>query len=158
MRFVCIFLLFLSDNIDEGNDMKEYSTRAKTTILDIFKNNPNSQLSAAQVYEMLSKDGSVINLATVYRNLDRMCEEKVIIKFKAIDNSGFLYKYAQTTEGLHCFEHLHLQCKKCGKMIHLDCDFMKEISGHLLKHHDFMVACEGSVIMGLCKDCRDERE
>lgn len=133
--------------------MKEYSTRAKADILEFFKENPMMQVSASEVFAGLEKKGSRLNLATVYRNLDRMTEEKVLIRYKSVDNSSSTYQYAETEEGHGCYNHLHLKCKKCGQIVHLECDFMKEISGHLMEHHGFAVSCEGSVIMGLCKEC-----
>lgn len=137
--------------------MKEYSTRAKSDILEYFKSNPQLQISAQKVYENLEKNGSHLNLATVYRNLDRMSEEKILIRYKSMDNSGTLYRYAESVSGHDCYDHLHLQCRRCGKLVHLECDFMNEISGHLKQHHGFTVECEGSVIMGLCENCAKER-
>lgn len=51
--------------------------------------------------------------------------------------------------GHHCEEHLHLQCVKCGKIIHLECEFMDEISEHILKDHG--LNCSAKI--QFCMEC-----
>ena len=62
------------------------------------------------------------------------------------------------TEGRHCAEHLHLKCVRCGKIIHMDCDFMDEVREHLMRGHGFALQCEGTVLYGYCEACRKEKE
>ena len=129
-----------------------YSTRAKAKIMEFLKEHKDVRFSANDVYNDLVRQGEEINPATVYRNLDKLSEDGSLIRTKSVDSNFMIYQYAG--EDHACHDHLHLQCTKCGKIIHLECEFMKEISGHLLGHHGFSVECEGSVIMGLCEDCR----
>ena len=60
--------------------------------------------------------------------------------------------------GHHCEEHLHLQCVKCGKIIHLECEFMDEISEHILKDHGFELQCKNSILYGMCSACQEKEE
>ena len=136
--------------------MKEYTTKTKLRLLELLQANRERQMAAAEVYEQLSAEDPKLNLTTVYRNLDRMTVDGVLMKYKARDGRGSVYQFVGDDHD--CHHHLHLQCYKCGRMIHLDCHFMKEITEHLLEHHDFLVECEGSVIMGLCSDCRKKHE
>ncbi len=136
--------------------MKEYTTKTKVRLLELLKKNSDRQMAAGEVYEQLSEEDPKLNLTTVYRNLDRMTADGVLMKYKALDGKGHVYQFVDS--GHDCHHHLHLQCCRCGRMIHLDCHFMKEITEHLLQYHDFLVECEGSVIMGLCSECRKEKE
>ena len=36
----------------------------------------------------------------------------------------------------------------------LECGFMEEIVRHLYEHHRFALECAGSVLMGVCAECR----
>ena len=56
-------------------------------------------------------------------------------------------------DGHHCEQHLHLQCTKCGRIFHLECDFMGEIATHIQREHGFYIECKKSIIYGICKDC-----
>ena len=50
-------------------------------------------------------------------------------------------------------EHLHLKCTRCGRLFHLDCDFMDELRQHLLEEHGFLLQCSGDLLHGLCQEC-----
>ena len=65
-----------------------------------------------------------------------------------------LYQFAEPAR--NCDSHLHLQCVKCGKVIHLDCHFMDEINEHIEEHHGFSIICKGSILYGTCEKCRNE--
>jgi len=130
---------------------KEYVTKPRTLMMEYLKANQDKRISAAEVHSYLLENDRSVNLATVYRNLDKLTEDGNLIKFKMVDNNCCLYQYVDKSH--NCHEHLHLQCKNCGKIIHLECDFMKEIAGHVSMHHGFNIECEGSVIVGMCAEC-----
>ena len=46
------------------------------------------------------------------------------------------------------------ECVKCGKILHLDCEFMKEISEHIQKDHGFSLQCKNSILYGICRECQ----
>ena len=54
--------------------------------------------------------------------------------------------------------HLHLKCVKCGKIIHLECHFMEEISHHIEESHGFTLQCKNSILYGVCKECKGSGE
>ncbi len=130
---------------------KIYSTKTKAIIMDFLEAHKDSRFSANDIYADLIRKGEDINLATVYRNLEKLTEDGSLIKAKSVDANASFYQYAGKSHS--CHNHLHLQCKKCGRIVHLECGFMEEISSHLLSHHGFSVECEGSVIMGICDRC-----
>lgn len=134
--------------------MKDYRCQYKSWILEYFEANPDDMISASLLLKKMREDGMAINQATVYRNLDRL-EQNGQIRGHRINEKGEKY-YQYMEPGHDCTHHLHLYCRKCGKVIHLDCDFMKEIQEHLQADHGFTLDCGDSVLVGLCKDCRKE--
>ena len=56
-------------------------------------------------------------------------------------------------QGQQCERHLHLKCVRCGRIIHLDCTFMDEISNHILNDHGFVLQCRNSILYGTCRAC-----
>lgn len=133
---------------------KIYTTKTRNLIIDFFTENKDKRVSAATVFEQLQKKQVQINLATIYRNLDRLTEEGVLIKNKSVQDDCSLYQYVEPHK--NCHEHLHLQCKGCGKVMHMECDFMKEIAGHLREEHGFLLDCKASALIGICNTCRDK--
>ena len=131
---------------------REYVTKPRLLIADILRENRNKCFTAADVYALLEKREEGINRATVYRNLDKLTEDGDLMRFRTVDSQSNVYQYVEDKK--NCHGHLHMQCKECGSIMHLECSFMKEITEHLLSHHQFAIECEGSVIMGICNACR----
>jgi len=102
--------------------------------------------------DFLNKNGISVNLTTVYRYLTKLTREHKVIKFKREDGQGALYQLAATQKS--CDEHIHVQCVNCGKLLHLDCGFMDELKKHILHDHGFEIKCSGSVIFGVCSNCK----
>lgn len=130
---------------------KEYKTKSKEEITSILRENSDRRFTAADIISTLKNRGSMINPTTVYRNLERLSKTGAVIKLKTPDSDSALYQSALGHE--NCKEHLHLQCEKCGSLIHLECGFMHEISHHLLDDHGFVINCKNSVLLGLCSEC-----
>ena len=131
---------------------KEYHSRYRIRILQYFEEQPDRRMSAAGVYEKMTEEGMHVNLATVYRNLDRLVQDQMLIALKAPEEEEKYYQYMRP--GLKCAEHLHLCCSRCGKVIHLNCGFMREIQEHLMEDHGFLLDCGESMLTGLCSECR----
>ena len=51
-----------------------------------------------------------------------------------------------------------IKCIKCGKIVHLDCDFMDELREHLYQDHGFRLQCSGDMLHGICKDCENKSD
>lgn len=140
---------------DRSNKMKDYKSQYKSWIVDYFERHEDEIISASDLLVKMRDDGLSINQATVYRNLDRL-EASGLIQGHRLDDKGEKY-YQYLREGHDCPHHLHLYCHDCGKVIHLDCEFMHSIEEHLLKDHGFTLDCGYSVLVGLCEDCRKKR-
>lgn len=130
---------------------KNYNTRCKSVIASYFEKNSERRVSVADIIAYLEDCGCKANRTTVYRNLEKMSEAGTIIKYKTTDTEGAVYQCV--TKHDDCHNHLHLQCEKCGRIIHLECHFMEMIAKHLYDDHGFNIKCKGSVLLGTCKEC-----
>lgn len=132
----------------------EYKTRYRDWIMNFFEQHPDQKVSASDLRRRMAAEGMTINLTTVYRNLDRMEREKILQGHKIAEEDEKFYQYLRPK--MECGRHLHLYCSRCGKIIHLNCGFMKEISDHLMKEHGFLLDCGESMLIGLCRECREK--
>lgn len=133
-----------------------YNTTAQTFIKDYLKENSDKLVTAQDVETALSVHKIEVNSSTVYRCLSRLCQSGEIIKYAA--NKGEMSTFQYTGEKAdNCKNHLHLSCIKCNRVIHLECDFMKEISQHILNEHGFKLQCEASVLYGICDKCKETK-
>lgn len=138
-------------SLSGGTMAKVYHTKTKDLILEYIQANKDRRFRAAEIYLYFRGLGKEVNLTTIYRNLDKLEENKLIMKYKTAEDGCATYQYVEPHG--NCHEHLHLQCRGCGKIIHLECHLMNEIREHLSEHHGFYLECPGSVLVGLCGDC-----
>ena len=100
---------------------------------------------------LLKDEGIKVNTTTVYRYLDKLYAEHTVIKYPDLNSDKAVFQFAG--EEKKCAEHLHLKCIRCGKVVHLDCDFMDELKEHLYRDHEFRLQCSGDMLHGICQDC-----
>lgn len=127
-------------------DRNNYNTKQRDEIVEFFSKHRGRCFSAKDII----KSGEIKSgEATVYRTLSKLAESGVLKRFTD-GSAGACYQLA---EGADCDKHFHLRCEKCGKLIHIDCEFMAEIKGHIEENHDFYVDLGKTVFYGLCGDC-----
>ncbi len=119
-----------------------YTTSARTQLLTLLQQHAERTVTAAELAAAVDA-----NKTTVYRNLDRLAAEGVVMCY-----GDRTYQYVGEQPG--CHGHLHLKCAACGRVYHLDCGFMEEIRHHIAGAHHFALQCEGSVLYGHCENCR----
>lgn len=130
----------------------EYSTRARVLILDFLKEN-TAHVTASDIISYLQAKGVKIGVATVYRTLEKFVCDGIVRKMVIDERSGACYQYIQSSE---CSSHFHLKCLSCGALIHLSCDFLKNMEEHILNDHGFTVSSGKTVIYGTCASCKDK--
>lgn len=122
-----------------------YNTEKKKLLIDLFENNQNKNFQATELVEDLKKE---MNKATIYRQLQKLEESKIIRKVYNEATKSYEYQYAN-----NCSNHLHLKCIKCGSLIHLNCSEADLFINHILNTHGFSINQFSSSINGLCKEC-----
>jgi len=132
---------------------QNYNTKARKMILEFLENNSETTVCVTEIMDYLTTKGLTVNLTTVYRYLNKLTAEQKVIKLSGEDGQKAVYQLIHHQKT--CDEHIHTQCIKCGKLIHLECDFMNELKTHLREGHGFELKCKGSILYGLCKDCAE---
>lgn len=127
-----------------------YSTKQKSIIMEILKENKEKLLSPDEILDILKLKDESCSKATLYRFLDNLVLTKEIRKCYNQDSNRFEYQLCQGD----CSRHLHLKCKKCGLVIHLDCHDTEEFLHHISEEHGFLIDNYESTIYGLCPKCR----
>lgn len=84
--------------------------------------------------------------------MESLFEERVVQKFQS--SSGRIVICNYLVNSSDCHEYLHIQYIKCGKLLHLDYEFMNEFNGHLAGHHYFVLELKSSMLYGICDSCK----
>jgi Fur family ferric uptake transcriptional regulator len=129
-----------------------YHTRQGQSILDYMKSLGGSHVTVNQVVRHFEDTEEAVGQTTVYRHLEKLAAGGMIRKYILHDGKSACYQYIADEK--NCREHFHLKCESCGALIHVDCDFLDEISRHLLYRHHFQIDLLKTVFYGTCKTCR----
>lgn len=117
----------------------KYSTTQKKVITEILKEN-EQVLTVNEILGKINEQGKQVGQTTIYRCLTELEQEEIIKKVENGNKLGYLYI------GECYYKHIHMLCKECGKIVHLeeiDIKIEKKITIDLFK----------SNLVGLCKSC-----
>lgn len=128
-----------------------YSTEKRNKIMEYLITHKDENISVKEIELYLEKEGIGANISTIYRYLDKLVEEGSVLKHidEAKNKSTFQYILPDG----ECYNHLHMICSGCGRIYHMDCEFMNEFARHIYEHHDFTLECKTSMLYGLCGKC-----
>lgn len=133
-----------------------YNTRQKQSILDCLIERESEHVSADTIRLRLLKQGISVGLTTVYRNLDKLVEQGIAIKYQATQGGSASYQYIG--ENSEHSGHYHLVCLDCGDMVHLHCNIIDDFSKHIKESHDFNLDSLKTVFYGHCTSCNAAHE
>ena len=128
-----------------------YRTRAQEELLTFLKATPGRHHTAAEIKEHFAEQENPIGTATIYRQLERFVREGYVRKYVVGPGECACYTYVEDQQ---CASHFHCKCEVCGRLIHLDCDELREIRTHLLEDHGFAWDTTKTVFYGICDQCR----
>lgn len=127
-----------------------YKTKQRALVERVLRDNAGRHLTAEEVAELLENQGSHVGRTTVYRCLEKLIEEGSVQKYTASAGESACYQYLA---GENCHEHFHLKCTGCGRLIHIECEHIGELSSHIAAEHGFTVDKLKTVLYGLCEEC-----
>lgn len=115
--------------------------RYESKILEIISSS-HAHMTAEQVFFTLKQEYPGVVLATVYNNLNSLCQQG---KIRKISVEGCPDRYDRNTR------HAHLVCRRCGSLadIHLE-----DITAQLEQQTGFAIDGYDLKIQYLCPRCR----
>ncbi|MBO7304230.1 MAG: transcriptional repressor [Clostridia bacterium] len=125
-----------------------YNTEKRTEILNFFSEARSVSHSAEEICRAILTDGR--GKSTVYRIISKLVDEGVINRITDQKTRRVTYQYMNKGA---CHEHLHLKCKECGKLIHLD-DKISEVLEKRIKSLAGFEVDDGAMLYGKCEVCR----
>ena len=120
-------------------------TKYAQQILDII-NTCSDHLTAEQIYLRLKASNSKIVLATVYNNLNLLCQQDRIRK---VSLEGYPDRYDKIVK------HDHLVCKKCGALSDI---CLSDLTAQLQEQIPEEIISYDLKINYICPSCRSKAE
>ena len=134
----------------------EYKTKPRNLIIEYLKANADTRFTARDILNAVKDKGDGLDRSTVYRNLERLCKEGKLVKYKETDVNASCYQYSEAHES--CHEHMHAQCSECGRIFHLDNSIFKSAAKKMTEEYGIEIDYGKSVIICVCDKCMTKRE
>ena len=104
-----------------------------------------SHPTANEVYDMVRKRLPRIGLGTVYRNLELMAENGLILKLEV---GGTQKRFDATTD-----LHYHIRCTTCGKVDDIKLEVIPQINKVASGSTDYEILSHHIEFSGICQEC-----
>lgn len=134
----------------------QYQTSQRKELQNYLQTIEGKHITVADICEHFNAQGKTIGTSTVYRQLERMVDDGIVDKYIVDSTSPACFVYVGDHDSMHEHRCYHCKCEKCGELIHIKCDEMKNIEAHLLKEHNFIFDSLRTVFYGVCENCRDK--
>ncbi|MGD1699317.1 Fur family transcriptional regulator [Dapis sp. BLCC M229] len=124
--------------------MKINRTQSQERVLKLLKTQKRS-LSAQDIYSKLRRRDQPLGLATVYRCLDALKQEGVVI-VRTLANGESVYSSLKQDQH-------HLTCVKCGTSIPINECPVHDFEYKLQQSHKFKIFYHTLEFFGICDGC-----
>ena len=124
-----------------------YNTEKRSKLLDFLKRNYGCAFTAEQICSGILEGER--GKSTVYRLISKLVDDGKIQRISDGKTRKVTYQYIGDGS---CSEHLHLKCKDCGTLIHLDSITSHILETRILKSEGFTLDV-GALIYGHCEAC-----
>lgn len=125
--------------------MEKRNTKQREIILSCLKEKENMfHPTAGDLVKLILDKNPGIGQATVYRNINKLVEEGILIKIPTNDN----FRYDINTH-----THAHLSCKECGKVVDLFDKNYLNIINNLESKYNVKIDDSNLIFNGLCEEC-----
>jgi Fur family transcriptional regulator, ferric uptake regulator len=126
-------------------DQKMKMTKQRRVIVEEL-NKLKTHPTATVLYELVRKRLPRISLGTVYRNLEMLSDEGIILK---LETAGTQKRFDGTVEN-----HYHVRCVKCGQVDDLPVPLLGDIEDALHGLSGYKILSHRLEFQGICPSCR----
>lgn len=129
----------------------KYNMGKRERIISLLSENSDVTYTPEQICDEILTDGK--GKSTVYRIISELVEDGCLRRISDGKTRHCVYQYVGSE---HCHEHLHLKCKGCGKLIHMDEKVSKDFENSVLSIRGFHIEA-GTLLYGTCIECAEGR-
>ncbi len=126
----------------------ERLTPARAAVLGVLEEH-EGHLTAEEIVDLVATAAPDVHRASVHRALELFSRLHLVQHLHPSHGPAL---YHLTDVGGH--EHVHGQCRKCGRIIDLPAGIMDDLAGRLLAEVGFELHVGHVTLSGVCRDCR----
>ena len=124
-------------------------TVQRAAIWDVLTAAPDLHLDAESVASQVRARLPQVNASTVYRTLDVLVEEGLVVRTDLGDDRAYF-------EPTHEHRHHHLVCESCGTVQHVHDEALASLGERLERSSGFRLGKRELTLFGVCTSCATE--
>jgi len=128
-----------------------YTTGKRERIIEFLSENRDTSYTLEEICSALTDGGK--GKSTVYRLVSELVGEGRITRISDGRTRHFTYQYVGEDS---CHSHLHLKCKGCGRLLHLDGEVSRSFESAVRRVGGFLID-EGAFLFGTCEKCAEAK-
>ncbi len=138
---------------DYSNNLKTNGLKSTQHRIDILKilGKIKQPIAADELFEKMQERDISINLSTVYRILDTLCDKNLLTRINIYGENRTLFEFNRMRH-TH-----HLICLGCKRILAIDCCPLEGYEEALEKETDYVIAGYKLEIYGYCPECRNKQ-
>jgi Fur family ferric uptake transcriptional regulator len=121
-------------------------TRQRRVIWNVLLEDPQDHLSAEDIAERVRKRLPRVNTSTVYRTLDILVEDGLLLRTDLGGNRAYY-------EPVREHPHHHVVCERCGKVTHLHDEALGDFRARIEADSGYRLGGREISFFGLCPSC-----
>ena len=123
-----------------------YNTGKRQKIIALLQGSPEKSFTVREISDVILEGGG--GRSTVHRIVSHLADEGVLRRVASSRGGAPEYQYI----GGACRQHLHLMCRECGRLSHLDRETSRDLEDKIMHTAGFSLE-SGAVLLGICHDC-----
>lgn len=124
--------------------MKKRNTIQGQLVLNAVRQLGNHP-TADDVYNYVVQMHPNISKGTVYRNLNSLAEDGILVKISVSDAAD---RFDHTLE-----KHYHIKCMNCKEFVDVNLDYMQELDDKVAESTKYKILSHDVVFKGICHNC-----
>ena len=136
--------------------MTGYRTEQKKMLLDFLSEQHERAYTIEEAVAALRErcGERAPGKSTVYRLMQRLVEEGAVKRLSDGNSRRFVYQLMACED---CCAHLHMKCRACGRLFHLEENASRTIAQTLEAAGGFSLSEADTVLFGECATCHREK-
>ncbi len=124
--------------------MKKRNTIQGQLVLNAVRQLGNHP-TADDVYNYVVQMHPNISKGTVYRNLNSLAEDGILVKISVPDAAD---RFDHTLE-----KHYHIKCMNCKEFVDVNLDYIQELDDKVAESTKYKILSHDVVFKGICHNC-----
>lgn len=134
--------------------MAVYKTAQREALLGFLRENSEKAFTVQEIADGIKNDSRIEKIpgeSTLYRLIKELVENGDVRRTVMGNSRTFVYQIVKSSE---CEHHLHMKCKVCGKLCHMNEQESLEIM-EKIRSNDLFEVDSSTILIGKCLGCKN---